>query len=356
MLVLAGVVSWVAPAPGQEPGEEAGSRPAAGARGGGHADRWISGTAARVNDDVITEAEVWNEIRTAAVGLPPDRRRELYERKLLSMIVGRLLDQATAKLQLTFDRTHLRTRIEAEKERRGGEAAFRQWLRESGMTEEEHVANLLEQSRRSFYLRSFAGGGPGLGRNLRPEHNIEPTVREIRDYYREKRDTLYTVSRSATVRYMAVRLSNHDFDRDRTLAEARRLRQELLTGADFETLARRHASEADAVTGRPVVVGGGRKEAIPVPPEVEEYAFSGEPGTPSKPLPYPRGFFIVLVDSRRPARTLPFAEVQADIQERLRDRNLTRAILAVRRKLLEDSYIYPPVYKRRLLAQTRSAR
>jgi len=353
-LVMALVLLWPGlPASGQD------SRPARPKSGGkeasppqGGSAEWLSGIAVRVNRDVITKAEVWEEIGAARLaGLSKEQRARLFDAKLNELILKKINDQAVAKVQLLINRFDTREYIENQKEMLGGEEAYNAMLNEQGFTEEDYVDRFVAQTRRTYYIRSLAGALGPVSPEVRPEFNIHPSASEIRAYYKRHLKDEFTVGREVSLRFLSVRFAAYGRDESSgALAVARKARRDLSTGADFRTLARRIMRSEDEDVGRLITIGGAAEESLPPPVEVEEYAWKGPVGEVSEPIPYRRGYYLVRVESRRPERVLAFGEVQYRIREKLKRERERQAEVRVQRRLLERSYIYPEFYKTRLLA------
>ncbi|MAB90366.1 MAG: hypothetical protein CMJ90_13015 [Planctomycetes bacterium] len=305
-----------------------------------------SGIAAMVNREVITIAEVRGESRVAAVGMSVANRGELFERTLLRMILERVKDQAAARLHLALNPQHILSEIERQKARVGGEEAFQEYLVERGVTLDEYVADLTLRMQRQLYVNTFAGGRGGIGGVLRPEHSVNPTAREVRAYYETHLKDEFSAVPKADIWYMAITVGQTATSTERgtkakALAKAKRIKEELDTGADFATLARLHSPITADSGGHK----GWHDRSSPLLKPIVDYAFDGELGSVSDPIEFGAGWLLVRCAERREAQVVPFAEAQVVIAQKIKDERLVRARAAVEARIVRESYIHPVRYK-----------
>jgi peptidyl-prolyl cis-trans isomerase C len=101
-----------------------------------------------------------------------------------------------------------------------------------------------------------------------------------------------------------------------TINEARDVRRRLAKARDprtFDTIARAQSKGPEAS------VGGfmGTFERGQLPPELEAPAFALPEGATSQPVETPLGYHVLKVESRQPAREIPFDEARERIRDRL---------------------------------------
>ncbi|NRA96174.1 MAG: peptidyl-prolyl cis-trans isomerase [Planctomycetes bacterium] len=316
-----------------------------------------SGIAALVNREVITIAEVREAMRVSAVGMSEAARRELFERTLAVMILDRVMDQAAARLQLVLNPQHILAHVERQKSELGGEESYREYLMERGTSHEEYVTDLTLRSQRHLYVSAFAGGSRGVGDTLRPEHSVDPTAREVRAYYEDHlKDDFSNVSQ-ADIWYMAITVGSTASRIERgtkakALEKAKRIKAELVTGADFATLARLH-SPITAETGGH---SGWHDRGSSLLKPIIDYAFEGEVGTVSDPIEFGAGWLLVRCAERKEAHVVPFAVAQRTITAKIREERLDRARASVEARIVRESYIYPVKYKLGLIASLEARR
>ena len=341
-----------------QPGKEPPVSETAPAPSGFRPDQYESGVVAQVNREVITRGQVWATLSGSLAGADEATRKDRFDRALVEMVRNVLLDQATQKLQLRVDERFVRTRIESEKEEVGGEENYRAALMERGVTEREYMSDLMRQSERTFLLRSKAGLDRGIGTELRPEYEVIPTVSEVRAEYQKRLSTEFSRPAEREIWFLAItrgstasRLPDGTTEpgtNEKALALAQKLRQDLLTGADFGVLAERFSPASADEKG---YFGWQQVETSSLAQEVLDWAFDAarRPGDLSEPLPLgganPRGFVLVRVSGIREASVVPFAEAQGLIAQRLKAKRTAAALALVEAKLVEESYISPPQLK-----------
>lgn len=303
-----------------------------------------------VNRDIITEAEVWKKLKGVVEEMTPEKRVQARNSAVLEMIEQKVYDQAAARLKLQLDEKSLTQWIESRKEELGGEEGWRQMILEREVSEEQYVSEVAQGAKRNLYLRAQAGGVKALGKELRSDQVIEPTAREVRAYYQRHKDKEFTEESGAKVRAMLIRI--RDGNREATLELAKEIKRDLETGADFTVLAEKHSRLARDTKGDL----GWIKPDDAYNELILDYAFKGAKGSVSEPLEFRRGYFLVWVEDRREARTVPFKEAQRVIRQKLKDRNLQLALRSVRLKVLEEAWIQPASFKRALLFKYRRRR
>jgi hypothetical protein len=192
---------------------------------------------------------------------------------------------------------------------------------------EEQV--LLMEARRRGLLGPDAGAEEEQEavQRLLAEALPPPTVAEdrVRAYY-EAHAEQYHVPETVTVRQILVGTLNEARDVKRRLWRAPR---------EFETLA------ASRSTGPEAAAGGlmGTFERGQLPKELEDAAFSLEPGRTSSPIHTPLGYHVLKVDSRQPARELSFEEASVWIRERLTREKADAAVRAFVANLLSRARV-----------------
>ena len=326
-------------------------------------DRYLTGMAAQVNRQVITKGEVWESIRSEVVGVrDPEVLEQQFNTALMSTVRQALIDQQADRLKLSVDDRYIRGSIERHKEDLGGDQAYRDWLLERGQTEQDYMDSLKRQSSRTFLLRTKAGIGAGLGPQLRPEFDVNPTVKEVREFYRRHKKDQFTTKAEREIWFMAITIGSTgrklpDGKRERGTIEkakalADRIRAELLTGADFGTLAERYSP---ATADKKGYFGMQERETSALSEKLLEWAFAEErvEEEVSPPITFggeiPRGYLLVKVGKIARAGVIPFSEAQKAISSFLRQRRSQEAILQIQAQLAEEAYIWPPKLKSRLV-------
>jgi len=154
-----------------------------------------------------------------------------------------------------------------------------------------------------------------MGMRKRQEFEKEAVISEaeVSQYYTEHASEF---ARPERVRLRRIFLSADKDAPSRALVKARieALRDEILLGADFATLAREHSSGPDAAEGG--LVGGVVRGALV--PELETAAFALESGAVSEVVETEWGFHLLKVEVHEPAGQAAYEEVRTEIEPRLR--------------------------------------
>jgi len=180
--------------------------------------------------------------------------------------------------------------------------------------------------------------------------SVWPTAHEVRAYYDTHLKDEFSAVPKADIWFMAITVGQTATSTERgtrafALTKAKRIKEDLDTGADFATLARLHS---------PITADSGghkgwhdRSSSLLKP--IIDYAFDGEIGKVSDPIEFGAGWLLVRCADRREARVLPFAEVQGGITAHLHDAGLDRAIHAEGLRFVREADIHPVEHKRALI-------
>lgn len=267
-----------------------------------------------VGDSVILESEVQERIeRRRAFGetVPTEERalRTLKRQELETLINELVLIQAAQRDSLVMSAEDVQGQVDAalaEQERRfGGEAGFEQALRTEGLTLESYRRTVEQNIRRSGMRQQYLAM---LQRDRRPP---PVTDAEIRAFFEDRRADLG--QRPATVEFEQVVVSPRASEAARLAAreEAAGIREQLMEGAEFEVLARRHSDDPGS-RERGGELGWFRRGRMV--PAFERVAFALRPGEISPVVETPFGYHIIRVDRvRGPERQASHILIRPDL-------------------------------------------
>jgi len=282
-----------------------------------------------VNHHTITCKDVEERVATAlqATGksiAPVEARQALIEEQLLLVEAERLLDahEALAKKieQQTIDQ------IERERQRAGGHAAFNRKLEKGGLTYKQYVQELREQIMSGFVVYQFV------------DLDLSVSPAELKAHYRKN---IAQYQRPAEVKYrqIFIRANRHpardglDFDKAHETAA---LVLELAKRQhDFAALARKYSDGPNA--GRGGLWNFMRRGVRPV--AVDKLLFSLQVGEVGGPAVTEVGVTIVKLEERREARTIPFEEVQGQIERLLLEEERARRYRRLIERLEKEHYV-----------------
>ena len=137
----------------------------------------------------------------------------------------------------------------------------------------------------------------------------EPSDQQLHQFYEQQIEQF--TSREQVKASHILKSPKRSEDRQTAFDELRRLREQLLDGADFETLAREHTEKPKAE------VDLGYFSQGDLMPEFEMMAFSMRVGEISPVFVSPGGFHLVKLTARKPATAQPFDQVREQVHQRL---------------------------------------
>lgn len=291
--------------------------------------------AAVVNELVITRDEVRERAYALALEQhksPPSQRAvmEKLNEALSDLITGKLLvaegERLVAKREPLARKIeeNIQQRIQHERHVAGSEVAFQDGLRKKGLTLESYRKQVWNQIMQQLVVERFV---------LR---DLTVSPKEVRDYYRKN---LKSFKEPAKVRFRQIRINIGKGDKyastDKARDTANYLMGLLKRGHDFEGLAKEYSQGPRAKEGG--LYEDACKGSRPKP--VDDLLFSLAVGDVGGPAKTDIGFFIVKVEARKRARTVPFEEAQAHIRKRLILRKREQRFKKLIARLVAENYV-----------------
>jgi peptidyl-prolyl cis-trans isomerase C len=183
-------------------------------------------------------------------------------RQVLDVMIEQvIIEQAAAREQVTVTDDELDAIIQRDIEEGGGADKFASWLQANGWTEEDYRKRLRSQLLTSKMIERVTSSVPTTAEQVHARHILVATE-----------------------------------------AEAQSILEQLLAGADFAALAQQHSlDEATKINGGDL---GFFPRGMLFTPEIEEVAFSLQPGQISGVITSQFGYHIVQVLERVPDRPL----------------------------------------------------
>jgi parvulin-like peptidyl-prolyl isomerase len=314
---------------------------------------------AKVNRTVVTQSDLEKALPSSAARLTGAELQKALDTIKIQLVVAAVERDAVEQIGLRVPKRFVEEQIERQKEdadKRGD--TFADLLAESNFTETEFRDDLQSRIQRQTYLA--AASGSFRGDQFRPEYWSEPTIEDVRTYYRRRLSDEFTLRNRARVFAIALPFSQFPSDAGRHVDErarevARLVKDKLATGADFATLARQYSRSEAFKPQEGGDLGWLDEEKSAYDPSIVKYAFAAPIKTLSDPIPYPRPetarqLLLLWVDERVDRRVVPFEEAQEGIREGLRRGRLNVARAKIQSKLLEEAYIWPPSLKQQILA------
>ncbi|MFS8638972.1 MAG: peptidylprolyl isomerase, partial [Gemmatimonadota bacterium] len=215
----------------------------------------------------------------------------LYREALEGAINELLVIQAAARDSITVEDSEVTRLVDREIARQrqalGGELAFTQAIRETGMTLNEYREELAVQIRRQRMIDAYISS---LQRERRPPPVTEA---EAREFFESQRQNLGQRPATISFEQVVVRPRPTEAAREAARAEAEEILAQLRKGADFQEMARRYTDEPG---GRERAGDLGWFRMGQMVPEFERAAFSLPPGAISNVVETSFGFHIIKVE------------------------------------------------------------
>ncbi|MCA9322616.1 MAG: peptidyl-prolyl cis-trans isomerase [Planctomycetes bacterium] len=307
-----------------------------------------------INDRAITSYDVFERLRKDQIDLsklPVGEHEREINRTLLKMADEILQTEAALKSGIEIDPEALRNRKQAEIEGAyGGRPGFEDFLRDQGMTEAQYDTDFRRRQEMAGWLGVVSGrGGAALNRKLRPLRDISVTPRELRRFYEDNKDKVFTLRDEATVRVLQVYFTagpRGTKQRKEQLMD--QIVYALETKADFAVQAQKHSEHISKDQGGLIPAVEVGSDALPEPVQAAIFAEGVTDGDVLGPIENISSFWLVKVEQRKRARVISFVEAQPQMEYELRKAKMNKAIQAILQELVKDSYIYPPRFRRDL--------
>jgi len=305
--------------------------------GGGSGDTLVlvNTVLAEVNGEVITREDILGPIRTQMTKWRQEYSDDEFRERCRQVIGMRLREEISRRLVLQEAKADL-----SEEEKKQIDMTLGKMLKD--LTAEAGSALLLEekikargssveeqreQQRERLIVQRY------LRKKVGPRVHI--THSELLGYYNEVKPKRY-------VRPTRVRLGLITIRKDeaatpgeaRSLAEA--VRERAVAGEDFARLARRYSRGPMAEKGGDWGFIG--KGAFRVQ-QVNEVLFGLDAGEVGPVVEADDAFHVVKALERDEARTVPFTEVQSELEDELRDREFNRKVEKYIQELYKRGYV-----------------
>jgi peptidyl-prolyl cis-trans isomerase C len=255
---------------------------------------------ARVNGESVRKADFDRVIRNLELGngpIPPERRDEILRNALDQLITYTLMTQEAKTQNVTVSDAEIDERIN-QMRGPGNDADFKKALEARNMTLEQ----LRSDARVQLTIEKMM--------NAQVAGLAAATDAEARDFYAKNPDKF---KRADTVRASHILLRADAKAPEATRKQARTRIEAILKrargGEDFAALAKQHSQDGSARQGGDL--GYFEREAMV--PAFSQAAFSLKPGEISDIVTTDFGYHIVKVTDRKPAATVPYEQVSAQI-------------------------------------------
>ena len=283
-----------------------------------------------VEEDVVLRSELdralvqaRGELRASGQPVPP---QDAFEREVLEqLILEKLQSAAAAKAGITVSDEEVDAAVASIAERNGITVAqLRQILGNSGMSYSGFRENIRKQILEANFQRQQLGG------------SIEVSEAEIDNYLEQNpvKTTSGKVVSQTRARHILVRTGERTSAQDaRNRLES--LRQRILNGEDFATLARANSDDtASALRGGEL----GWINPGDTTPDFERQLENLGINEISQPFRTPFGYHIVQVQERR-QQDIADAAYRAEAASKIRERKAKEALQLLSRRLRDEAYV-----------------
>jgi peptidyl-prolyl cis-trans isomerase C len=258
---------------------------------------------ARVNGEDVRKTDFDLMVRNMELGsgpIPAERRDEILRGALDRLITYTLLQQEAKTRNVTVPDAEVESRVQAMRAQFPDEAAFKKALSERNMSVER--------------LRSDARADLVINKMMEAEISTaqQATDADVQAFY-EKNPEKFQRGESVRASHILI-LVDQKAD-DATKKKARTQIDAVLkrarAGEDFAKLAQEHSQDGSAAKGGDLdFFTRGR-----MVPEFEQAAFGLKTGDISDVVTTQHGYHIIKVTDRKPASTVPLADVSERVKE-----------------------------------------
>ena len=291
---------------------------------------------AEVNGKIITREDLARPIRGRMAQWLKVYEEKEFEARVRLELSTRLRAEISRRLALQEAKKEARQEHteqfekEVEKERQkqlamadGSLARWHKKLAAIGLTEDQWRQNAIDRLMVQYFLNQAIGP------------KISVTRQELVDYYERVKKDRYQPKTQA--RMQLIRLRRKDYpNTEAVLSLARSLVRRARSGEDVAALARKYSTGSRAGEGGlwPNLHQGSYREGA-----VDTALFTQPVGTVCDPIACPRDVYVVKILGRVEGRTIPFTEVQGEIETAVRNAKFEEMVGEYIQRLYEKAYI-----------------
>lgn len=272
------------------------------------------GVVARVGDVEIRESvfetkldEVLQRYARADKELRPALLDSLKSNLLRQLVEAELIRQKAVELDVEPSPESLEAGWLEHRAQYGADEGFERFLDRSGATEEGLRRSFVHNQRREAVFAKVVEG-------------VRPSAEEVRTYYDERLEH-FREPEQVKIAQILTRVPP-GADRAPYRERAEKLLESIRGGTSFDDAARAFSEDASARTGELSWLGRNRMVS-----EVADAAFDElEDGQVSGVIESSFGFHVIKRVAKRPARTIPFQEARARIEQRMTSQRRNKAM------------------------------
>ncbi|NVO00832.1 MAG: peptidylprolyl isomerase [Geobacteraceae bacterium] len=271
----------------------------------------ISGIAAIVNDDVITNLElnreyamVLKEEEKRGTVSTPEAKIKLKKDLLDSIVDRKLVNQKIKELNIVISEEEVRQSIEdVKRQNKMSQEALVSALIGQGMTFDQYKMQMKEQLERLRLMSQEV------------KSKIQVSEREVKEQY-EANKALYSEEPTYRARHIFLKVDKKASNEEikKVMAKAADVTMEARSESDFAALAKKYSDDPGAKND-----GGdlGTFKKGEMLPEIESVVISMKPGEVSELVTTQAGFHIIKLEEKNEGKLKPFESVKASIDDLL---------------------------------------
>jgi peptidyl-prolyl cis-trans isomerase SurA len=297
----------------------------------------LNGIAAVVNGEIITFSQVRELVGARERSTAEIYQGEELQRRIKEMRQGavqELVDRALILQEFRKKEFNIPSYIIDDSINRiirqefgGDRTAFVKTLQAQGFS----MARFRERKKDEITVQAM--------RQAKTSDNLIVSPVKIREYY-NKNSAAYTLPEQVKLRMIVLKegSSNGDAPSDSSAGKkqmAAELREKLAGGAEFDRLAQMYSEDSTSDMGG----DWGWIERKTLNEDLAKVAFSLKPGEISTVTQLDNGYYILMVEARKPAVTKPLSEVQPEIVQALIQEEKLKGQERWLKSLREKAYI-----------------
>jgi len=259
---------------------------------------------ARVDGEAVKKDEFEQMLKTmerqAGQPIPADRRDEIIRGALDQMITYKVLSHESRSRGIKIEDAEIDAKLQDIKKQFPTEQAFQQALKDRNMT----IDNIRNDARVDLSVTKLMTAElaniPG------------PSDAEAKDFY-DKNPDKFKQAEQVRASHILIRVDKaaDEAAKKKARAEIDGVMKKIKAGGDFAKLAQEHSQDGSASQGGDLNYF--ERGAMVEP--FNKVAFELKPGQISDVVQTDFGYHIIKVADRKPARTVPFEEVQPRIKD-----------------------------------------
>jgi len=230
-------------------------------------------------------------------GLDTARLKMQMNQLINNLVETKLLSVLADKAGITVEKSEVDSLISMQYNRSGGEEKFKQQLAQQNVK----MSDIRESIKTSIKIQKYIDEMTGK--------DIEPTEKEIMDYYAENYKDVETVA----ARHILIKAQNNEKEAQQEIKE---IKNKIEEGADFAEMAKKHSEGPSSKKGGDL----GEFSHGEMVPSFERVAFNLEPGEVSDPVKTRFGYHIIKVYDKK-TESQPLEEVKNQIIQQLKTKN-----------------------------------